>query len=250
MLLKEAGLFTARRSGPLAVRIVPLFETIADLRASADVMRDFSTCRRPAPPRRARAAAGSHDRLFRQQQGRRLPHLHLGVCTGATAAGAGRRGAASRMRFFHGRGGAVGRGGGSSFEAILAQPAGTVAGRIRITEQGEVVANKYGDPAIGRENLETITAAALLADADGPRPTPPTGSPHGAGRDAARTRSRAYRTWSMRPRVSTISSARRPRSREIADLNIGSRPASRTRLDLASRTCAPFPGCSPGRRRG
>ena len=67
------------------------------------------------------------------------------------------------LQFFHGRGGAVGRGGGSSFEAILAQPEGTVAGRIRITEQGEVVANKYADPAIGRENLETMAAATLLA---------------------------------------------------------------------------------------
>ena len=68
------------------------------------------------------------------------------------------------MRFFHGRGGAVGRGGGSSFDAIRALPAGASAHGIRITEQGEVVASKYGDPEIGRASLETIVAAALLAE--------------------------------------------------------------------------------------
>jgi len=67
------------------------------------------------------------------------------------------------MRFFHGRGGAVGRGGGSSSDAIRALPADASAIGIRITEQGEVVASKYGDPQIGRSSLETIIVAALLS---------------------------------------------------------------------------------------
>ena len=66
------------------------------------------------------------------------------------------------MQVFHGRGGAVGRGGGSSFDAIRAQPHGTVKGRIRITEQGEIIAAKYGTRDSAAVNLESITSATLL----------------------------------------------------------------------------------------
>jgi phosphoenolpyruvate carboxylase len=132
-----------------------------------------------------------------------------------------------RLRLFHGRGGSVGRGGGPSYEAILAQPPGTVAGQIRLTEQGEVIAAKYGHPAVGRRNLEVLVAATLVASL-----------PHGgdaaeipAFLDAMDTLSkeacRAYRDlvygtegferyfWESTP------------IGEIAQLNIGSRPASR-----------------------
>ena len=132
----------------------------------------------------------------------------------------------------------MGRGGGSSFEAILAQPEGTVAGRIRITEQGEVVANKYADPAIGRESLETITAATLLAE---PRPAQQ-GGEHAAGAEAhggavgrprcgptaalvyetpgLRAPSSASRRRSARSPASTSAAGRprAPRSQRIEDL--------------------------------
>src|SRR4029077_9082092 len=70
---------------------------------------------------------------------------------------------ATALEVFHGRGGAVGRGGGSSFAAIRAQPHGTVRGRIRITEQGEIIAAKYGTRESAAANLEAITAATVLA---------------------------------------------------------------------------------------
>ena len=86
-----------------------------------------------------------------------------GLPLGWTAVEPGKDQAGLRLQLFHGRGGAVGRGGGSSFEALLAQPEGTVGGRIRITEQGEVVANKYADPQLARQSLETLTAGVVLA---------------------------------------------------------------------------------------
>jgi phosphoenolpyruvate carboxylase len=142
----------------------------------------------------------------------------------------------------------VGRGGGPSYQAILAQPPGTVNGQIRLTEQGEVIASKYANPEIGRRNLETLVAATLEATL-----LHPTKSAPKAFLDAAAPLSEAslaaYRKLVYEtPGFTDYFFAATP-IREIAELNIGSRPASR-KATRASRTCAPFPGASAGASAG
>ena len=135
-------------------------------------------------------------------------------------------GAPITLRLFHGRGGTVGRGGGPSYQAILAQPPGTVNGQIRLTEQGEVIASKYANPEIGRRNLETLVAATLEATL-----LHPTKSAPKAFLEAAAALSdasfQAYRRIVYgTPGFTDYFFAATP-IREIAGLNIGSRPASR-----------------------
>jgi phosphoenolpyruvate carboxylase len=148
-----------------------------------------------------------------------------------------------RLRLFHGRGGSVGRGGGPSYQAILAQP-GAVQGQIRLTEQGEVIASKYANPEVGRRNLEVLAAATLEATLFAP-----------ASRRRAPNTSRRWTSCRRRLRGLPQPGLRDRRLRayfwestviaEIAALNIGSRPASR-KSPPPSKTCAPSRGCSAG----
>jgi phosphoenolpyruvate carboxylase len=133
-----------------------------------------------------------------------------------------------KLRRFHGRGGTAGRGGGPSYEAILAQPAGCVSGGLRITEQGEIIASKYSDPELGRRNLETLVAATMEASllpaarTDGASADYYTAMDELAALAYTAYRSLVYDTPEFLPyfRASTPIA-------EIAELNIGSRPASR-----------------------
>ncbi len=131
-----------------------------------------------------------------------------------------------RLRMFHGRGGTVGRGGGPSYQAILAQPPGTVRGQIRLTEQGEIIASKYANPEIGRRNLETLVAATLEATL-----LQPTKGASPAFLQAAEALSQAsmaaYRQLVYETPGFTDYFFTATPIREIAELNIGSRPASR-----------------------
>ncbi|MDP2247830.1 MAG: phosphoenolpyruvate carboxylase [Nitrosomonadales bacterium] len=134
-----------------------------------------------------------------------------------------------KLRLFHGRGGTVGRGGGPTYQAIMAQPRGTVNGQIRLTEQGEIIANRYADPVVGKQHLETLIAATIDATLF------PQDSMESSKRRAFETvmedlsasamtsyRSLVYET----PGFADYFFNATPID-EIAELNIGSRPASR-----------------------
>ncbi len=134
-----------------------------------------------------------------------------------------------RLRLFHGRGGSVGRGGGPSYEAILAQPPGTISGQIRLTEQGEIIANKFSHPDIGRRNLETLVAATIESSLGvGTQPAPAARRKFEAAmEDLSALAFRSYRALVYEtPGFAEYFFATTPIS-EIAELNIGSRPASR-----------------------
>ncbi len=139
---------------------------------------------------------------------------------------AGQAGAPIRLRMFHGRGGTVGRGGGPSYQAILAQPPGTVRGQIRLTEQGEVIASKYANPEIGRRNLETLVAATLEATLLQPT-KPATKAFLEAAGQLSQASMAAYRALVYETPGFTDYFFNSTPIREIAQLNIGSRPASR-----------------------
>ena len=133
-----------------------------------------------------------------------------------------------RLRLFHGRGGTVGRGGGPSYEAIRAQPPGAVAGSLRITEQGEVIAAKYGDPDRARRNLEATVAATLeatLLDIEG---LGDDAEPADALLDDLAGRARRAYTALVHETPGFVEWFRAATPiRELAELNIGSRPPSR-----------------------
>ncbi len=138
------------------------------------------------------------------------------------------------LRLFHGRGGTVGRGGGPSYQAILAQPPGTVKGQIRLTEQGEVIASKYANPEIGRRNLETLVAATLEATLLSSNKPPPKAFLDAADALSAASYKAYRRLVYETPGFTDYFFAATP-IREIAELNIGSRPAARPKDGKASR---------------
>ncbi len=227
ILMKEAGLFLPGIEPSAGLRIVPLFETIHDLRQSAEVMGKYFD--QPL----VRAMIAAQDNLQEVMIGYSDSNKDGGYVTSnwEIRSGIGRlvalgKARGIRMRFFHGRGGAVGRGGGSSFDAIRALPQGASHDGIRITEQGEVVASKYGDPEIGRASLETIVAAALLAEL-----SPDSDAADGAAgpllAEFSAAAYKAYRELVYETPNFEIYFREATPLLEIADLKIGSRPASR-----------------------
>lgn len=163
ILLKEVGLISVEDGAPSGtVDVIPLFETIEDLQAGASVLReawDVPLYRRYVASRGdlQEVMLGYSD--SNKDGGYFAANWALYDAETAIAAVAREEGV--RLRLFHGRGGTVGRGGGPSYEAILAQPKGAVQGSVRITEQGEIISAKYGHPVAARRNLEALVAATI-----------------------------------------------------------------------------------------
>ncbi|MET3724715.1 phosphoenolpyruvate carboxylase [Sphingomonas trueperi] len=232
ILLKEAGLYVPGETPQAHIMAIPLFETIADLEAAPPIMEAWLGL----PEVAAIAAARGHQEVMigysdSNKDGGYLTSTWQ-LSRGSTALKPVFEEAGIAMQLFHGRGGAVGRGGGSSFSAILAQPPGTVQGRIRITEQGEVIAAKYGSPESAMTNLEAMTSATLLASLEPERLAPADADRFAAAMDQLSDSAfRAYRGLVYEtPGFTTFFRQMTPIA-EIAGLKIGSRPASRKKSD-------------------
>ena len=240
VLTKEVGLLRVG-AGDLPAScdldIVPLFETIGDLAGAADTLRSLLE-----QPVYAQLVASRGDRQevmigysdSNKDGGYLSSQWNLFAAQAALVDVA--RAAGVRLRLFHGRGGTVGRGGGPAFQAILAQPPGSVDRSIRLTEQGEMVAAKYARPALARRNLETLVAATLMASCTrepGTEPATEAGDAPATVRhrtamsELAETAFVTYRSLVYGDdRFATFFREITPTS-EIASLNVGSRPASR-----------------------
>nr|WP_276537927.1 phosphoenolpyruvate carboxylase [Burkholderia multivorans] len=242
LLQKETGLLEGTLGAPdghakNALMVIPLFETIPDLRDASRIMREYF-------------ALPGVDALIRHQGDEQ--EVMLGYSDSNKDGGFLTsnwelyraelalvelfRERKITLRLFHGRGGTVGRGGGPTYQAILSQPPGTVNGQIRLTEQGEVIASKFANPEIGRRNLETVVAATLEASLL-PQSNAPAQLPafEGAMQTLSDTAMAAYRALVYEtPGFTDYFFASTPIT-EIAELNIGSRPASRKLQDPKNR---------------
>ncbi|MBN8510025.1 MAG: phosphoenolpyruvate carboxylase [Burkholderiales bacterium] len=233
LLCKECGLLhgTLDADAHAELIVVPLFETIEDLRQAPRIMREFYALPGVLPmilrggaeqdvmlgysdSNKDGGSFTSNWELYRAETALVEFFDPLRAQHGLT------------LRLFHGRGGTVGRGGGPSYQAILAQPPGTVNGQIRLTEQGEVIGSKYANPEIGRRNLETLVVATLEATLLHPTKSAPRAFLEAADQ-ISRASFAAYRQLVYEtPGFVDYFFAATP-IREIAELNIGSRPASR-----------------------
>ena len=233
VLMKETGLLRGFGTAQVHNRLIvsPLFETIGDLQAATRIMREWYAL--PGVSEMVLASGAEQDIMLGYSDSNKDGgmftsnwSLYQAEQELLTLFEPLRAQHGLQLRLFHGRGGTVGRGGGPSYQAILAQPPGTVHGQLRLTEQGEVIASKYAHPDIGRRNLETLVAATLEASL-----LPPTRALPEAYLQAAQQISdacfAAYRALVYEsPGFADYFLAATP-LREIAELNIGSRPASR-----------------------
>ncbi len=232
ILLKEAGLYRGHPHSQTSIMVVPLFETIGDLENSAKVMSAWMSLPEIKSINEARGKqevmVGYSDS---NKDGGYLTSVWSLYQATQTLAKVFKE-FGTTMQIFHGRGGAVGRGGGSSFAAIRAQPQGTVQGHIRITEQGEVIAAKYGTHDSAINNLEAMTSATLYASLNIPGATVANHAPFVTAMETlSQTAFKSYRGLVYETEGFKTFFRQMTPLREIAELKIGSRPASRTKSD-------------------
>ncbi|KVU80377.1 phosphoenolpyruvate carboxylase [Burkholderia ubonensis] len=242
LLQKETGLldgaFGAKHGGAKnGLMVIPLFETIPDLRDASRIMREYFAL--PGVDALVAHQGGEQEVMLgysdsNKDGGFLTSNWELYRAELALVDLFHERGIT--LRLFHGRGGTVGRGGGPTYQAILSQPPGTVNGQIRLTEQGEVIASKFANPEIGRRNLETVVAATLEASLL-PQSNAPAQLPafEAAMQTLSDTAMAAYRALVYEtPGFTDYFFSSTPIT-EIAELNIGSRPASRKLQDPKHR---------------
>ncbi|HVT21453.1 MAG TPA: phosphoenolpyruvate carboxylase [Mycobacteriales bacterium] len=234
-----AGYALGERADQVELSVVPLFETGADLRACTQVLDEWLATL-DEPPAALEVMLGYSDSA--KDIGPLSATLLLYDAQAALAAWADRHGIA--LTLFHGRGGSLGRGGGPVNRAILAQPPGSVAGRFKVTEQGEVIHARYGNPQIAERHLEQVASAVLLAGTPeiGRRNTDAAAryadlaaTMEAAGRQAYRELVETEGFADYFARVSPLE--------ELSDLALGSRPARRpggSGLSLADLRAIPW----------
>jgi phosphoenolpyruvate carboxylase len=232
LLQKECGLLGGIEQRHCRLMVVPLFETIADLERAPTIMHELW------------AHPGLRSLLLAPAQREPLQEVMLGYSDSnkdggflmstwqlyRTTQALTRLADEDRvlLRLFHGRGGTVGRGGGPSYEAILAQPPGSVRGQLRLTEQGEIIQAKYADPRLGRSHLETLVAALLEASLAPAALDATRESGYEIAMDEiARHSHRAYRALVYETEGFAEYFFSATPIAEIMELNIGSRPAAR-----------------------
>jgi phosphoenolpyruvate carboxylase len=219
----------ATRGKPPVIDAVPLFETQADLKRAVPVLDEILKLE-PVRKRLAETGRRVEVMLGYSDSAKEIGPVSASLALYETQAALARWAAARRVRLtiFHGRGGALGRGGGPANRAVRAQAPGSVAGRFKVTEQGEVIFARYGNPAIARRHLEQVTSAVLEAST---RPVQQRAERaarrfRGVATDIGAAAQRAYRDLIESPgfeewfaRVSPID--------ELGRMRIGSRPARR-----------------------
>jgi phosphoenolpyruvate carboxylase len=233
LLLKEAGLLVPGEEPRSAVNIIPLFETIDDLRGCGVIMEQLFS--NPYYRKLLESRGDIQEVMLgysdsNKDGGFLTSNWELYKAEQELVRVFARHGVG--IRLFHGRGGTVGRGGGPSYYAVRAQPRGSVNGQLRLTEQGEVIASKYADAVIGQKNLEALVAATMEATLLPDEGLGADEAPfHEVMEELSSLAFRAYRAFVYETPGFIEYFRQSTPINEIGDLNLGSRPAARRGSD-------------------